>query len=308
LEYLLNIQGFPFGVGHPARQMTEEIIQGFLSTPTSVDWAFSSSDAESVLLTNFLKYPVNPSVVTSFTEPLHRALQIFGPQSEWLRSSFWQWRRSRNLQDFIPLPNWMRIAAMRGFAVARATGLITAYTNEQNKISTESGVYLFPRDLLTECDRNNILPALLEAMILIFGETPTKGKSAFDAYKALIELGTGGVSTQGFAVDGLFKRILHAGDYSSAVIVDQDRANAVFGGSLVDRALKVEEYLIANLQRFEYLDAEPLNPRSWRNSDGSVEPVDTMTKELLSDLRQAYGEVLDAVRKTQLDTTIEIVV
>jgi hypothetical protein len=198
------------------------------------------------------------------------------------------------------LPDRLRLAAIRGFAVARATGLITAHTNEQNRISTERGVFLFPKNLLTEYDRNNTLAALLEAMILTFAEAPTKGKAAFDAYKALIELGTGGGGVSGFAVEGLFKNILDEGNYGNAVIVDQDRANAVFGDSLVDRALKVEEYLIANLQRFEYLDAEPLNSRSWRNMMGSVEPVDTMTKELLSDFRQAYAEVLDAVRKTQL--------
>jgi hypothetical protein len=300
LIYDLNIQGFPFGVGHPARKETEEIIQGFLSTAESVDWAFTSSETESVLLTSFLKYPVNPSVVTSFTQPLNVSLNRFMPQPELLRSSFWQWRRARILENFVPLPDRLRLAAIRGFAVARATGLITAHTNEQNRISTERGVFLFPKNLLTEYDRNNTLAALLEAMILTFAEAPTKGKAAFDAYKALIELGTGGGGVSGFAVEGLFKNILDEGNYGNAVIVDQDRANAVFGDSLVDRALKVEEYLIANLQRFEYLDAEPLNSRSWRNMMGSVEPVDTMTKELLSDFRQAYAEVLDAVRKTQL--------
>jgi hypothetical protein len=115
----------------------------------------------------------------------------------------------------------------------------------------------------------------------------------------LIELGTGGGSIQGFAVDGLLKRILHDGDYSSAVIVDQVRADAIKGNSWEERVQKVEEYLVKNLQRLELLDAEQLNPRSWRNASGSVEPVDTMTKELLSDLRHAYIEVLDAIKKTQ---------
>jgi hypothetical protein len=61
----------------------------------------------------------------------------------------------------------------------------------------------------------------------------------------------------------------------------------------------VEEYLIANLQRFEDLKAENLDPRSWRDLVGSVEPVDTMTKEILKDLEFAYTEVLVAVRKSQ---------
>jgi hypothetical protein len=300
LNYLLNIQGFPFGVGHPARKETEEIIQGFMNTPESVDWAFTSSETESVLLTSFLEYPVNPSVVTSFTKPLHSALQAFGPQPELLRSSFWQWRRARVLENFIPLPDLLRLAAIRGFAVARATGLVTAYTKEkQNKISTESGVYLFPKDLLSEYDTSNVLPALLEAMILTFGDASTKGKSAFDAYRALVELGTGGGSVQGFTVDGLFNNILKDGNYGSATIVDQNRADAIQASTLDERVQKVEAYLTANLQRFDSLDAAPMDTRSWRNINGSVNPVDTMTKEMLKDFRHAYTEVLDAVRKTQ---------
>ena len=198
------------------------------------------------------------------------------------------------------MPDRLRHAAIRGFAVARATGLVTAYTKEkQNKISTENGVFLFPKDLLSEYDTSNVLPALLEAMILTFGDASTKGKSAFDAYRALVELGTGGGSVQGFAVDGLFKNILKDGNYGFATIVDQDRADSIQAGTLEERVQKVEAYLTANLQRFDSLDAEPLDTRSWRNINGSVNPVDTMTKEILKDLRHAYTEVLDAVRKTQ---------
>jgi hypothetical protein len=299
LNYDLNIQGFPFGVGHPARKETEEIIQGFLNSAESVDWAFTSSEAESVLLTSFLEYPVNPSVVTSFTQPLNVSLNKFLPQPELLRSSFWQWRRARILENFVPLPDRLRLAAIRGFAVARATGLITAYTNEQNKISTEKGVFLFPKNLLTEYDKDNTLAVLLEAMILTFAEAPTKGKAAFDAYKALIELGTGGGGVSGFAVEGLFKNILHEGNYGTAVIVDQDRADAIAGVTLNERIEKVTTYLSANMQRFDSLEVEVLNPRSWRNAVGSVEPVNTMSKEILKDLRHAYTEVLEAVKMTQ---------
>jgi hypothetical protein len=138
LSFILNIQGFPFGVGHPARNNTEEIIQGFLSTAEAVDWAFTSSETESVLLTSFLEYPVNPSVVTSFTKPLNSSLNQMDP--DLMRSSFWQWRRSRILENFVPLPDEIRIAAIRGFAVARALGLITALEGHQNEISTSNGV------------------------------------------------------------------------------------------------------------------------------------------------------------------------
>jgi hypothetical protein len=182
LSYTLNIQGFPFGQGHPAREVTESIIQGFMNSPESVDWAFSSGEAESVLITNFLEYPVHPSVINSFTQPLTTALGRFDP--DLLRSSFWQWRRARILENFIPLPDALRIAAIRGFAVSRILGTMTVEPKGQNQISTSAGIANFPKNLLTETDQNNILPVLLEAMILTFADAPIKGKSAFAAYGA----------------------------------------------------------------------------------------------------------------------------
>jgi hypothetical protein len=292
LSYTLNIQGFPFGHGHPAREVTESIVQGFMNTAASVDWAFSSGDAESVLITNFLEYPVHPSVVTSFTQPLTAALSKFSPSL--LRSSFWQWRRARILENFIPLPDPLRIAAIRGFAVARILGTVTAEPLGENKISTSAGVSGFPKNLLTETDQSNILPVLLEAMILAFADAPIKGKAAFDAYGALVEYGTGGGMAAGFEIVGDTARILSTGDYGLVQILDQNRANALATDS-EGRVKNAIKYLDANIARYDGLDSKPLDTRSWRNQVGSVEPVDTMTRELLGDLRKAYVQVKDAL-------------
>jgi hypothetical protein len=199
LETDLNVQGFPFGEGHPAREITESIIQGFMNTASGVDWVFSSTEAESVYISSFLRYPVHPSVVTSFTHPLASALTKFSP--DLLRSSFWLWRRARILEEFIPLPDELRVAAIRGFAVARILGAMSMEIEGENKISTDAGVFAFPKNLLTETDQDNLLPALLEAMILSFADAPVKGKAAFHAYGALIEYGTGGGMAAGFEID-----------------------------------------------------------------------------------------------------------
>jgi len=292
LSYTLNIQGFPFGQGHPAREVTESIIQGFMNSPESVDWAFSSGEAESVLITNFLEYPVHPSVINSFTQPLTTALGRFDP--DLLRSSFWQWRRARILENFIPLPDALRIAAIRGFAVSRILGTMTVEPKGQNQISTSAGIANFPKNLLTETDQNNILPVLLEAMILTFADAPIKGKSAFAAYGALIEYGTGGGMAAGFEIVGDTARILTSGEYGSVQILDQMRANALASDSS-GRIRNAIKYLDANIARFDGLDALPMDTRSWRNQVGSVEPVDTMTRELLPDLRKAYVQVKEAL-------------
>ena len=307
LSFVLNIQGFPFGVGHPARKSTEEIIQGFLSTAESVDWAFTSSETESVLLTSFLEYPVNPSVVTSFTKPLNSSLNQMDP--DLMRSSFWQWRRSRILENFVPLPDEIRVAAIRGFAVARALGLITALEGQQNEISTSNGVYKFPKNLLTVYDQNNLLPALLESMILTFADAATMGKNAFNAYGALIEYGLsdGGAGT--FKVDRDFERILRTGDYGRIKVVDEAKATALMAsGSEFGRREVVKAYIENNLNRIRTVmkQADPANSygdivydmnyrKSWRTKVGEVVPMDAMTLELSHDMEKAYSQVLAAI-------------
>lgn len=303
LSYQLNIQGFPFGVGHPARQVTEEIIQGFLSTAEPVDWAFTAAEAESVLISNFLEYPVSPSVLMSFTQPFASALNNF--DEGLLQGAFWQWRRARILENFIPLPDNLRVAAVRGFAVARALGLMSLETRAQNRIADREGEKFFPKWLLTPVDGNNLLPGLLEAMVLTFADASTKGKHAFDAYACLIEYGTGASVVGEFSVGGVLKHFLEHGDYDGINIVDKDRAAAVSGYDISTRAAAIIEYLQANIDRFEDLERTKPSKESWRNQQGTVEPVDTLSRELLRDMKTGYIEVREAVRMaTQQKKTV----
>jgi hypothetical protein len=294
LSYVLNIQGFPFGKAHPARVETESIIQGFVKTAESVDWAFSSGETESVLITNFLEYPVHPSVIKSFTQPLTTAVATIEPER--LRSSFWQWRRSRILENFIPLPDSLRISVIRGFAVSRVLGVMTVKPSGQNQISTSSGVFDFPKHLLTETDQSNFLPVLLEAMILAFADAPTKGKAAFNAYGALAEYGTGGGMAAGFEIDGEVARIMATGEYGLVKVLDPLRSTSLLTDSdgRVSNAIK---YLDANIARYDSLEILPLSNKSWRNREGSVDPVDTLSLEMLGDLRKAYVQVKEAFIK-----------
>lgn len=301
LRFMFDFSGFPFGQNHPAREITSHVIQGFLSTAEPLDRAFSDNQAESVTVTSFIANPVHPSVVKSFTTPLKSALAHFTP--ELLRSSFWLWRRSQTLDKFIPLPEELRLAAIRGCAVARILGVVTADPEGQNRISTTRGVFNFPQHLLTKTDRNNVLPALLEAMILAFADAPARGKAAFDAYGALIDYGTGGGMADGFEVDGVFAEILRTGEYGTLQILDQQRADA-FRNDSQGRLSYGIAYLDANLDRFNRLDSLPLHPHSWRNRDGSVDPVDTLTRELLPDLQVGFLTVRQALERFRETETI----
>lgn len=288
----LSIEGFPFGIGHPARKVTEEIIQGFLGTSEPIDWAFTSAKNKSVALSSFLEYPVNPSVINSLTEPLARASVSLSPVH---MRHLWQWRRSQVLGKFVPLPRSLRIAAIRGLAIARALGVMSAEELDQNVIADHDGDKQFPKWLLTPTDRNNLLPALLEAMVLSFAEVSTKGTDAFAAYEALIEYGSGDSFDGEFQVSGLLKHFLETGEYDGIRIVDEGRAESVSGDALESRAEKVIEYLQRNIQRFDELETSGPDPQSWRNFDGTVQPIDTLSHELLTEMRSAYEQVRDAI-------------
>lgn len=294
LSTMLNVQGFPFGDGHPAREITEAVIQGFMNTAESLDALFTPSESESVLISTFLEYPVHPSVATSFTEPFGVALGKVA-NVDLLRSSFWQWCRARILENFVPLPDGLRLSAVRGFAIARALGYTTASKDEQNSIITSEGTYYFPKWLLTKTTQANVLPALLEAMILTFAEVPTKGKAAFDAYRALLEYGGGSLAGNEFDISGdLRDYILHG--RLNLEPIDRDRATALRGA--LDQGSRIEivsKYLKANLDRFIKIQREPLLDSHWRDGEGFVDPNDTLSLELIEDLKLGYSQVLDAI-------------
>jgi hypothetical protein len=303
----LNVEGFPFGEGHPARSITQEVVRGFLRTPGDVEWIFSGGEAESVLISSFLVNPVSPSVVSSFTEPFAQSMSNIVNESL-LRSSFWLWRRARILENFIPLPDQLRLSAIRGFAITRALGYCTASIDEVNRIVDHNGVHEFPKHLLTATNRDNILPALLESMVLTFADVPTRGKDAFNAYGALISYGMGGGLADEFQLSKVMTDFLNdgfqEGGRSVYAPVDSARAGKVRGDDYHARQKYVLEYLDNYLQMLHKLDAKPLMKTHWRDSTGAVDPVDTLTLELMGDLTRGYTDVRTAVHNHSQDDCV----
>ena len=307
IQTSLNVQGFPFDEDHPARSITQGVVQGFLNTPGDVEWIFSGGETESVLISSFLENPVNPSVVSSFTEPLSRSMSnIVNPSV--LGYSFWLWRRARILENFIPLPDQLRLSAIRGFAIARALGYCTASIDEVNRIVDHEGVHEFPKYLLTATNRNNVLPALLESMVLTFADVPTKGKDAFNAYGALINYGIGGGLSDEFQLSKVMIDFLDYGTGPEAkhahTPVDLGRSEKVSSTDYETRKIKILEYLDGYLRFLQQLDAKPLSNSHWRDSTGAVDPVDTLSLELMGDLTRGYTDVRSAVHNHSQDDCV----
>jgi len=290
----LNVHGFPFGEGHPARSITQEVVQGFLRTPGDVEWIFSSGEAESVFISSFLVNPVSPSVVSSFTEPFAQSMSNI-VNSDLLRSSFWLWRRARILENFIPLPDGLRLAAIRGFAIARALGYCTANAREGNVIVNSEGIHEFPKQLLTVTNQNNILPALLEAMILTFADVPIKGKAAFNAYGALIDYGIGGGLVDQYELPSEMISFLNDNEFVYDV-VDSNRQEKIVANDFDRRKENVLRYLDLYLNNLKRLDDQPQSKTYWRDSAGAVDPIDTLTLELMDDLTRGFTDVRTAVQ------------
>jgi hypothetical protein len=297
IETSLNVEGFPFGEGHPARSITQEVVRGFLRTPGDVEWIFSGGEAESVWISSFLVNPVSPSVVSSFTEPFAQSMSNIVNESL-LRSSFWLWRRARILENFIPLPDQLRLSAIRGFAITRALGYCTASIDEVNRVVDHKGVHEFPKYQLTATNRNNVLPALLESMVLTFADAPVKGKAAFNAYGALINYGMGGRSVDQYALPKEMISFLNDNEFVYDV-VDSNRQEKIVANDFDQRKENVLRYLDAYLQFLKQLDAKPLSNSHWRDSTGAVDPVDTLTLELMGDLTRGYTDVRTAVHMSE---------
>ena len=281
------VQGFPFAAGHPARETVEQVIRN-----NNDSFLFSDNETESVLISSFIDNPVHPMVVTSLTQPLKIALDTFGNNAGHIQSSFWGWRRTKTLEDFVPLPDEVRLAVIRGFAVARLLGYITTSPSEKVVISGESGPIAFPFPLLTNVSRNNILPALLESFSLCFAEVSTRQLAAFDAYKRLHELGEGTGHLYELAKEAV--EFIKTGQHS-LVPVDKEQAESMQADSPHERRAKMMDYLKRNLAHFQVLSGQSFTGQEYRTQAGSVVPEDTLTLEILQNLIDAYEEVANAI-------------
>ena len=287
LGVLPLVQGFPFPVGHPARDLVNQVVGG----NEGID-RFTDRETESVLISSFIEYPVHPMVVSSFTQPLATVIQNMGGSEAQLRGAFWLWRRTKVIRDFAPLPDEIRRSIIRGFAVARMLGYVTADPSQPITISSKTGPLTFPFPLLTDVSQDNILPALIESFSMCYAEVATKGISSFNAYHRLFDLGEGTGHMYVLADDA--RTFVDTGKLPLQP-VDNARYESAGGATEEERSANLEEYLEANIARFKTLARLPFTGQENRDQFGTVHPEDTLTIELLDELLDAYEEVLTSI-------------
>jgi hypothetical protein len=279
------LQGFPFTIGHPAR----DVVTGVMGEGSH----FTDNDRESVLISSFIEHPFHPMIVNSFVQPLSAVLNRIGTTEAALRGGFWRFRRTKTLQDFIPLPDDTRLTMIRGFAVARMLGYATADPAREVSITGTDGPHRFPFPLLTDVSQDNILPALLEAFVKCYGTVQVQHGAAFAPYERLYQLGEG--SGKVYTLHGEAETFLREGT-TPFTAEDQSRYERACAETEVERTANLVTYLEENIKRFKTIEALPFSGQEIRNSDGTVTPEDSMTIELIDDLIRGYNEVLTSLK------------
>ena len=271
---------FPFAAGHPADDLARELVG---------EQAYESggSDTASVLISQYIDSPLHPLAVRSFTSPVAEAMSASEEPGE-RAASFWMWRRGRRLDGFVPLPRPVLESIVRGFAVARLCGYVTADIERPVQITAAPDTVEFPWPLLSRLkDSNDILPGLLEGFSLTFGMVNAKGFSAYEGYKRLH--GLGAPSGQGRLHEDLQAVLATGWPPHETVAEEFPKAE---GDTPVERQMSARRYLAENMARFK--DQEAKRGKSeevaHRGMDGSAESgVPTM--ELAGLLGNCYREL-----------------
>jgi len=293
LEISLATYGASFPEGHPGRDLTSVVLGAHRDVNVEPIISDVENATDSITFVSTFKHPVHPCVVRNFTKPLN---SVSVRTENRTFSHHWNWRRSRTLTEFIPLSSATRLAAIRGFALARLTGAMSLTDQYSCQISGTDGIFQFPRSLLTLTSRNNILPALLESMIQTYADIDEKGIEAFSAYRTLVKFGWNYSDVEEeYQFPNFVNKIFLTGDYGNIQIQDESRSGR-FLYEHKSRFVAAKDYLRANLDYFERFGNESPNMIGWRNSDGTLNPVDSLTIELLRDLLSAYRQVHHQIR------------
>ena len=286
---------FPFGPGHPAREITERVLAGTGSGP----YGASKSDVPAVLVSSFLDDPVHPMVVRSLTDPIAAAVQGCRGDAAKLQASFWRWRRSRTIAEFVPMSPEMRLAMIRGFAVARLCGYVTAdrgkpveITGEPDRRFGRAAKVRFPWPLLsTPTSGNDLLASLLESFALCFAEVGAKKQETFAPYSRVYKLGEGHKAEE-FS-SATLNSFLETGQLRWPT-VDTPKAT----GATEDERMEAARGYLDGFRRFlDNLRERPHDGTECCDERGRS-PGGVATMEILDDALEAFQQVRASIGRT----------
>ena len=293
------IEPLPFPLGHPARQAAEQLIRARLAIPPDqpVTSYFGDRDVEGVVVTNFLGTTLFPGMISSFTAQFARFGEPVRKDAELLRA-WLAFKRARTLDEFIPVPEVVLRALIRGFAVGRLLGYVTLDSGTGSLISAKSGPLKFPSPGMLPLGEDNTITNILASLPLVFTEIPTLRQKAFVAYGALFDLGVTRadlIQPSQFDVVGDLKSLIDDGR-TTGEPVDAARYKEVTAHT--SRESRLEEcaaILKSNIDRFTDLASKSFTGQEVVNAQGVVEWEDAVTKEIAAYLVDEFTIVRDKI-------------
>jgi hypothetical protein len=238
-------------------------------------------------------------MVSSFTGPIARFGAPVREDAELLRA-WLSFKRARTLDEFIPVPEVVLRALIRGFAVGRLLGHVTLDEGKGSAIATREGTRKFPSPGMLPLGKNNTITNILASMPLVFTELPTIRQQAFAAYGALFDLGVTRsdlVQSEQFEVVGDLRSLIDEGRTAVAPLDAARQREILAKDGRLGRAEECRNVLDSNIKRFTELSAKPYRGSEVVNAQGVVGWEDAVTKEIARFLVDEFTIVRDAIAR-----------
>jgi hypothetical protein len=186
----------PFAREDPAYQVTLDLLVGRakLEEQQAVKLLRAGKETK-VEISTFLTAPFPPHAFHSLMGPIMRDWKDKRNRSA-ERAKFWQWRRTRPLPAFVPVPPAVRLAMVRGWFTGLVLGQLREHQPDFEIAQSEPGgpdqwyrlpVYGQPAYL---DDPDESLAATLESLPLALAEHAVEGELAvLEGYRQLVRLG-----------------------------------------------------------------------------------------------------------------------
>lgn len=155
----------------------------------------TDSTVQEISISSTLKAPVYPIAVKSLLGPISEDWAVAAMSNVGM-NAFWNRRRARRMDEFIPAP-YETIAAMtRGWFTGRILGVVEVDSQsglaQIGRLHREPAEFPHPR-LDQSPDKRDALPLILEALALAYVEVSRRGDlSPLEAYCELRDLGRSG--------------------------------------------------------------------------------------------------------------------
>ncbi len=197
ISVLPLITALPFSESHPgyAESMNLLLDEGGL-TREEAEKLFGDSESAAIEISTFLANPLDTPVFASVVGPIGEDWEKVGATRNG-QARFWQWRRTRHLPTFVPLPSEARRAMVRGWFTARLMDQIEE-TNTGPAGAKKLRIVIpgapdkaeFPTPLLTPRPAgSDLMAAVIESVPLALLDIG-RGDSYRRAYARLVRLGS----------------------------------------------------------------------------------------------------------------------